>query len=189
MDWASTLIGAAIAFASSIGIIVVERLFDRSGKLKIYAKVVYHRTIENRTWGFHNGSEGMFFGVPIWIELENSSNTTRVIRDVNLVLYKGKTKVAEMVQINRSGKNDNEYIYANDGSYSFMADPKSIRQYTCYFSLKQENGKDQSFDKIVLRYFNERDNEKLLFLAAVDGDWKTKQFPRSGKWIYLKKKC
>ena len=49
MDWASTLIGAAIAFVSSIGIIVVERLFDRSGKLKIYAKVVYHRTIENRT--------------------------------------------------------------------------------------------------------------------------------------------
>lgn len=188
MDWESTLIGAAIAFVSSIGIIVVERLFDRSGKLKIYAKVVYLRNNGNVTWGFHNASEGMFFGVPLWIQLINTSNTTRVIRDVNLVLYRGKTRVAEMIQINSSGKSDNEYIFANDGSYSFVAEPRSVRQYSCYFNLKQENGKDLFFDKIVLRYFNERDNEKQFVLATVDGDWKLKQFSRSGKWIHLKKK-
>lgn len=85
MDWTSTLIGAAIGFLSSVGIIIVERLFDRSGKLKIFAKVVYHRTNENRTWGFHSGAEGLIFGVPLWLEFENTSNTTRVIRDVNLI--------------------------------------------------------------------------------------------------------
>ena len=34
MDWLSTIIGAAIGFLSSIGIIFVQRLFDRVGNLK-----------------------------------------------------------------------------------------------------------------------------------------------------------
>ena len=38
MDWLSTIVGAAIGFVSSIGIIIVQRLLDRAGKIEIYAK-------------------------------------------------------------------------------------------------------------------------------------------------------
>lgn len=186
MDWASTLIGAAIGFLSSVGIIIVERLFDRSGKLKIYAKIVYNLN-GNETWGFYERSEGLFFCVPLWIELENTSNITRTIRDADLILFKGKTKVAEMIQINKSIKGDREFYFANEGSYSFILDPKSIHQYECYFKIKYNPEKNQAFDKIMLRYFDERDNEQFFTLATVDGDWKTKQFPITGKWQYLNK--
>ena len=92
-----------------------------------------------------------------------------------------------MIQINKSIKGDSEFYFANEGSYSFILDPKSIHQYECYFNIKYNPEKNQAFDKIMLRYFDERDNEQLFTLATVDGDWKTKQFPITGKWQYLNK--
>ena len=49
MDWFSTILGAIIGFISSIGIIVVQRLLDRVGKLEIYVKVVNDRTTGTNT--------------------------------------------------------------------------------------------------------------------------------------------
>ena len=60
MDWLSTLIGAAIGFLSSIGIIIIQRLLDRAGKVEIYAKAVYDRPTGTHTWGFHRNADGIF---------------------------------------------------------------------------------------------------------------------------------
>lgn len=38
MNLESTIIGTVISFISSIEILIVERLFEKHGKLKIYAK-------------------------------------------------------------------------------------------------------------------------------------------------------
>ncbi len=37
MDWLSTIVGAVIGFVSSMGIIIVQRLLDRAGKIEIYS--------------------------------------------------------------------------------------------------------------------------------------------------------
>lgn len=86
MDWLSTIVGAAIGFVSSIGIIIVQRLLDRAGKIEIYAKAVYDRPTGTYTWGFHRNADGIFLNVPLWIEIQNLSNSTRILRDINLLL-------------------------------------------------------------------------------------------------------
>lgn len=187
MDWISTLVGAAIGFVSSIGILIVEKLLNRTGSIHIYAKVVHDRGTGKYTWGFMKFDKGVSFRVPLWLELENTSNTTRVLRDVNLVLYQGKTRTAEMVQFQSNNIKEKEpIIYGNDESYSFVLEPRSIRRYDCHFGLQESVVEGQHFDQVKLRYYDEHDKEHLFLLGSVDGDWSIKQFPRSGKWQKLK---
>lgn len=65
MDVFFTIIGALIGFVSSIGIIIVERIIDRSGKLKIYVELVYDRIDNRRTWRFHRNQDGMFLNISL----------------------------------------------------------------------------------------------------------------------------
>lgn len=185
MDWFSTIIGAAIGFISSIGIIVAERLLDKKGKLRIFAKVVYDHFSGLHSWGFRNTSDGMFLNVPLWLEFQNTSNAVRVIRDANLVLFDGNERVAETIQMNRCGDKEDAFMYANNGSYSFVIQPRSIVKYECHFALKKNSQTQQCFTRICLRYFDERNKEKSLILGDVDGSWQPGDFPRSGKWIEL----
>lgn len=187
MDWVSTLVGAAIGFVSSIGILVVEKLLNRTGSIHIYAKVVHDRGTGQYTWGFKNTTEGTSFHVPLWLELENTSNTTRVMRDVNLVLFCGKKRLTEMIQFQKTTSKDDKVItYGNDESYSFVLEPRSIRRYECHFGLKESVIQGAQFDQVKLRYYDEHDKEHLLHLEKVAGDWMIRQFPRSGKWQKLK---
>ena len=188
MDWLSTIIGAAIGFVSSVGIIVSERLIDRAGIVKVYARIVYQQTTNPTSWGFDDGQGEIYLKVPVWLELENLSNAPRVVRDVNLVLFNRTERVAEMVQINRRGTGEHAQIFGNNGGYSFVLEPRSIQRYECFYSLKQDLQKSEVFDRIKLRYYDEKDKEHLLLLGKVDGDWSVKEFPRSAKWIKLKKK-
>jgi hypothetical protein len=97
MDWFSTIVGAAIGFLSSIGIIIVQQLFDRAGKLEIYAKIVYDRATGSHTWGFSQNPDGIFLNVPLWMEIQNLSNSTRILRDINLLLVSNGKELATMI--------------------------------------------------------------------------------------------
>lgn len=187
MNWVSTVVGALIGFLSSIGIILVQRALDKAGKLNIYAKVVYDHSTGSFTWGFQGGGDSVCLNVPIWIEVHNLSNTTRVMRNVNLVLLNGGIILAEMVQSNRTSnkKNHDHYYYANHGSYSFSIAAKEIIQYECHFLLNG-NADKQHFDEIGLRYYDEKNRPHLFSLGSVCGDWKVHEFPRSGEWELLK---
>lgn len=94
------LIGAAIGFVSSIGTTIVNERIKRHGRIKLYYKIVYSKVKDGRTWGFRNGSNGMVFEVPIWIEIQNTSNAVRVIRDFNILLFNDGNEIAYMTQIN-----------------------------------------------------------------------------------------
>ena len=80
------IIGAAIGFISSVGTTIVAELIKRQGQVKLYYKIVYSKIHDRRTWGFYNGSDGLIFEVPLWIEVQNTSNAVRVIRDINICL-------------------------------------------------------------------------------------------------------
>ena len=185
MDWVSTIIGAAIGFVSSVGIIVAERLINKAGRLKVYYKIVYDHPTGKNTWGFQRTDQGIFLIVPIWLEIENTTNSTRVLRDVNLVLFRNGKRIADLMQANCCGEKENPHYFGNNGSYSFIAEPKSIRKYECHFFLKQNPMEDQQFDEIKLRYFGEHDQEYFFSIGKVDGNWRIGDFKRPEVWKRL----
>lgn len=90
-----------------------------SGKAEIYAKVVYDRLTGSNTWGFQKRADGILLNIPIWIEIQNLSNSTRILRDINLLLVSGGKEIATMVQGTKvDQENRGVYFYANGGSYS-----------------------------------------------------------------------
>ena len=188
MDWLSTIIGAMIGFVSSIGIILVQRLFDRLGNLEIYGRVVYDRSTGNRTWGFHKNADGLFLKVPLWIEIQNLSKCTRILRDINLLLVSEGKELMTMVQCDRIDiKGQGFYLFANGGSYSLSLGGGEIKKLDCYFLLKA-NSDNPSFDEIVLRYYDEKNCAHKFSLGHVEGDWIQKEFPRDREWVKLKER-
>ena len=186
MDWISTFIGAAIGFVSSVGIIIIQRILDRVGNLELYAKVVYDRSTGSHTWRFHKSANGIILSVPLWIEIQNLSKSSRILRDINLVLDSKRKEVATMIQSNRvDTKSQGLYLYANEGSYSLSLGGGEIRKIDCYFLLK-ESSETPSFDEIFLRYYDERNRAHKFSLGHVEGDWIEKEFPRSEGWTKLK---
>lgn len=186
MDWFSMILGAIIGFISSIGIIVVQRLLDRVGKLEIYVKVVNDRPTGTYTWGFHENADGIILNVPIWIEFQNLSNCNRIIRDINLLLVVEGREVTKMVQSNRSSGRDS-YVYANNGSYSLSISGREVKDIECHFLLKASLDVP-CFDEIYLRYFDEKNCTHKFSLGKVDGNWSVKEFPRPEEWMRLKEK-
>lgn len=188
MDWLSTIVGAVIGFVSSIGIIVVQRLFDRAGKVEIFAKVVFDRPTGSYTWGFSKNADGLYLNAPIWLEIQNLSNSSRLLRDINLLLVADGKELAPMIQSNRteiSGKG--EYLFANNGSYSLSIGGRETKRLDCFFMLKA-NSDISNFDELDLRYYDEKNRAHMFSLGQVEGDWAVKEFPRSREWIKLKEK-
>ena len=188
MDWFSTIIGAVIGFISSIGIIIVQRIIDRAGNLEIYAKVVGDRLTGSYTWGFYRNTDGMFLIVPLWIEIQNLSNSFRILRDINLLLFADGKELTTMVQSNRTESKSREVLlFANEGSYSLSLGGGEIKKLDCQFLLKASPD-IPFFDEIVLRYYDEKNHAHMFSLGYVEGDWIEKEFPRNGEWIRLKEK-
>ena len=186
MDWFSTIIGAIIGFVSSIGIILVQRIVDRIGNIDIYTRVVCDRSTSSHIWGFHRRSNELFLNIPLWIEIQNLSNSTRILRDINLLLFSEGKELVTMIQCERINiKSQGLYLYANEGSYSLSIGAGEIKKIDCYFLLKA-NLDNPIFDEIVLRYYDEKNLAHKFSLGHVKGDWNEKEFPRSEEWIKLK---
>lgn len=163
------IIGAVIGFISSIGTTIVAELIKEQGKVKVYYKIVFSKVSNGRTWGFQNSSSGLVFEIPLWIELLNTSNTVRVVRDLNILLYRNGKELGEMKQIT----NVNDTWYGQEGAYSFILQPRSINSYDLEFLIKKKDmGEDLQFDEIRLRYFDENDNKHIFKLINIERCWK-----------------
>lgn len=177
------IIGATIGFLSSIGTTIVTDLLSKKGEIKIYYKIVYSKARVGGTWGFHKGSSGMIFDIPIWIEILNTSNTVRVARDINILLYKDGREVAKMIQINKI----NDELLGNEGSYSFVVQPRSINKYDLNFSIKKNDmGEDYEFNEIRLCYFDEKEKIHIFLLDKIERCWELGDFNRDGLWKLAK---
>lgn len=183
------LIGAAIGFLSSIGTTIVADWLNSHGKVKLYYKIVYSKLSKGRTWGFYKSSYDLFFEVPIWIELHNTSNRVRVIRDFNILLFCNGKEINQMTQntsikIKESQNDDWQYIdYGNKGSYSFVLQPRSIEKYDCHFIIKQNQlGDNSQFDEIKLHFFNEKDKCIKYPLKKIDHCWEVGEFKKEDIW-------
>ena len=137
------VIGAGLGFAASIGTSIIERCFERAGKLKIY----YHYTCAQGNvipFGFTETiNDDLMFCVPIICEIQNTSREARVIRDLNILLYNKGERFCEAIQVttdntSRSAKSLITETHKTDfggekHSYSFVASPRSIQRQICSF--------------------------------------------------------
>lgn len=174
------LFGAGLGFLSSIGTTLVSDLLMKKGGVKIYYKIVFSKSHQGRTWGFHNSANGMIFEVPMWVELYNTSNSVQVIRDLVILLFQNGKELTAMTQINRVGE---DMWYGNQGAYSFVLQPRNISKYDLHFIIKQnELGSNCNFDEIRLRYFDEKNKAHILCLKQISQSWINGDLERNTEW-------
>ncbi len=185
------VIGAIIGFVSSMGMLVIERIFEREGKIKIYYKFISTKS-DQRPWGIRKYETNMLsMVIPLVFEIQNTSNITRVIRDVNVEMFKEKEFVGKMIQIEyeEDRKNIEKTSYGDeDNSYSFVLNPRSIKRYRCLFTyhIDTNNINEKDFDKLYISYYDENDNKiKLIAKKNLDG-WRTNNLLPDRDWILLK---
>lgn len=193
------LIGAGIGLFSSILTLGIERYWNRRGKLNIYYKAVVRKT-NHEGWGFEFNQADLLwhFSFPVYFEFQNTSNTTRVIRDVNMLLYEGEKKIATMRQIGpvhvtqRRGSeivSEKKYQFGDEkGSYSFVLPPQSIQKQECWyvFSIEPEEKEKQHFDRVILRYYDEKNQAHEFFARSIDKCWEYQKHSSDNEWTLLK---
>ena len=183
------LIGALIAFVSSIGTIIIQKKIDEHGKINLFYKFINVKTTE-KAWGFYsfdNLTQSLI--IPAVFELQNTTNTTRVIRDVCLYLYNGNSKVCKMVQAEYTAKKgviDDSFGGVNN-SYSFVLPPRSIQKVKCEFLLNVSNSEIEkySFDKIVIKYYDEKNRKKNYTLKTMKDIWNKELQKVDEEWIII----
>jgi len=182
------IIGGGIAIISSILTLVATQIIDRLGKVKIYTKIVYSKLPPNKTWGAFSGQDGIAFQVPLWIEIINTANAAKVIRDFSLMLYKNGEKIAKMTQINKiTLGQDEEIMVANEGAYSFVIEPRSVKRYDLHFIIKKSEVSND-FDELKVSFYDLKDKQRLVLLKKVDNCWQMNSRPIDKDWRLLKSK-
>lgn len=183
------ILGAVLGLMASIITMIAQRWLDRKGKLNIFYRFCYQKNGKGQSWCFEDGADGQkFFTVPVVFEFQNTSNTTRVIRDVSLLLYNGKDLVAKMIQLDhlhttkRKGSEITEekdlYFGTDKGSYSFVIEPRSIQRQECEYMhiISRSDILENTFDTIILRYYDERNCAKSYTIRKIDGNWERQNF-------------
>lgn len=193
------IIGAVLGLAASLFTMVVQRWLDKKGKLHIFYRFSYQRGMGGRSWGFEDNNDGRpYFVIPVVFEFQNTSNTTRVIRDVSLLLYNGKNQIAKMHQqehlhlTKRSGNKvtkEEDFYYGTDNcAYSFVIPPRSIQRQECeyMFIIKMSDKDKNRFDTIKARYYDERNKEHYFELRKIEECWNKKLYPIDEEWMLFK---
>ena len=206
IDWNEViliLIGALIGFAFSMITTIILRVIDKAGKLNIFFRFSVPQGGNYEKWGFEhiddkkhfeNQDKGLAFIVPIFYEFQNTSNTTRVIRDVSLLLCKDNRFIVNMTQITKtvtekkSGgscieKKENVFGGEN-GSYSFVLPPRSIQKYECQYihTFEPARPNEYIFNKLVLRYFDENNKQHFFELKDLSNLWDNHNYRVDREW-------
>ncbi len=192
------IIGALIGLVSSIGIIVVERMMDRKGKLNIFYQILSNTTTKTLSYSFKNTyDKKVIFTIPVMFELQNTSNVPRVIRDLNFILCMDNIIVENMTQQDHvttfdwkedGTHEDHAFDFGTEkSSYSFVLEPRSIQKQVCLFtSVIELAEKDKkSFNSIVARYYDETNKPHYFKVANIENCWNKNELQGNGDWVLL----
>ena len=195
IDWNEIIyifIGAIIGFVASIIVMVVERSLDRKGKINIFYRCIQHPGSSSFPINFVDKSEYVFL-LPIKFEIQNTSNIPRVIRNVDVLLYRGKNFVGRMSQIEsvKPGSERTQYDFGDEkSSYSFNILPRSIQTQICdfIFCIRVPEMEEKKFDTVVIRYYNEKNKPQTFKLMNIPNCWEEKWYNLDTDWKLLKDK-
>lgn len=185
------VIGAILGFALSVITTIVNKSIDKHGKMRLFYKLAYQKGTTIRA-GIHQiGSETCLI-IPLYFEFQNTSNTSRVIRDVCLYLYSNGKKVAKMNQIQYSLNEKTNEVKNNFGgeknSYSFVLPPLSIQKQECEFIHKVPTSRinEYRFDEIRFSYFDEKNRTMECLLCKANKGWNGVDFNHENEYFELK---
>ena len=188
------ILGAILGLFASLITLVIQCLLDKKGKLNIFYQFTYQKGMGGESWGFMDEPFGGFmFVLPVVFEFQNTSNTTRVIRDVSMNLYNGEKFVARMRQIDyysitrRKGKSiskKEEYFGTEKGSYSFVIPPRSIQRQECEYIYKVgiDESEENHFDTIVATYYDERNKVHEFRIRTITNCWVNRMYDVDEEW-------
>ena len=189
------ILGAALGLISSFLTIIVQRIMDRKGKLNVFYKFTNQKGMNGDSWGFYDNNDGyVSFILPIVYEFQNTSNTSRAIRDMRIHLYKGESHIAKMKQLDlihittlrgSQVKGEEDCFFGTDkGSYSFVIQPRSIQRQECEYMYKigyQELSVNM-FDTIVASYYDEKNKIKYFRLKKIERCWDDQTYQADDDW-------
>ena len=142
--------------------------------------------------------KGLAFVIPMIFEFQNTSNTTRVIRDVSLILCNDENFVAKMIQIDhivstkKTGNTVTDlkdtFLGEKNGSYSFVLPPRSIQKQKCEYlhTFEPSRPNEYGFNKLVLRYFDESNKAHYFEIKDLSDLWDVKQYKVDKECMYNK---
>lgn len=84
---------------------------------------------------------------------------------------------------------EEEYWFGTEkGSYSFVLEPRSIQKQVCeYIFLVSQKEKDKFlFNRIVARYYDEKNKAVYYEVRSIEGDWEQKKYDIDEDWHLLK---
>lgn len=181
-----TVLGGILGFASSIGVIIVEKIMANRGNILIFYKRIYSH-LSGKPWGIRK-FDIILFEIPIKFEIQNTSSVLKVVRDLSMYLYEGEEEVDKFTSIEYYNyKEDNKKIKeicANEGSYSFVIPSKSIVNFKCYFSLKKSKN-NEKFDNVKLSYYDHNNKKHIYDICRIEKGWNSDEFFIDKDWIML----
>ncbi|MBQ7944595.1 MAG: hypothetical protein IJ326_11105 [Lachnospiraceae bacterium] len=190
MDWISSLVGGAIGFIASMCVLIAEKVWDKLGSLKIFYRIISGGMQDVEKFGTARATDGSdVFIIPMVFELQNTTNTTCVIRDVSINLYYRGRYIAKMIQVGKFGNEENCKEYGGENqTYSFVVEAKSIRKVygTFMYAPKRENSEEYEFDEIRLKYYDEKNRMREFHVRYVNEPWKQRNMDGDTDWIELK---
>lgn len=181
-----TVLGGILGFASSIGVIIVEKIMANRGNLLIFYKRIYSH-LSCKPWGIRK-FDITLFEIPIKFEIQNTSSVLKVVRDLSMYLYEGEEEVDKFTSIEYYNYTEDnkkiKEICANEGSYSFVIPSKSIVNFKCYFSLKKSKT-NEKFDNVKLSYYDHNNKKHIYDICKIENGWDSDEFSIDKDWIKL----
>lgn len=185
------VIGGLISLVTSMSLLWVQRKLDRSGDLLIFYKMIIHPN--GQTPGFFSQSDGISFIIPIAFDLQNTSNSSKVMRDINILLYKDNKFVVKTMQTySTAHKKGNQVIredyFGNEQhSYSITIPPRGMQtlMFEFFYVIKQEEIEKYDFNNIRLEYHDDKNKRHVLKRRDIENCWVLKEFSYDKDWILV----
>ena len=185
-------IGGLISLVTSISLLWVQRKLDRSGDLLIFYRMLY--PVSNTKKLYFEMNDEIIFNFQILFDLQNTSNSLKVMRDINILLYKDNKYVAKMKRNYSAVQKEGNKLIREDkfgneqNSYSITIPPRGIQTllFDFLYDIKQEEIQKYDFNNIRLEYHDDKNKCHVLKMREIKNCWKEEYFENDIDWILVK---
>lgn len=187
----SLIVGGMISLVTSISLLFVQRKLDRRGDLLIFYRMLC--PVNNTKKLYFEMNDEIIFNFQILFDLQNTSNSSKVMRDINILLYKDNKYVAKMkrnyLAVQKEGnKLIREDKFGNEqNSYSITIPPRGIQTllFDFLYDIKQEEIQKYDFNNIRLEYHDDKNKCHVLKMREIKNCWKEEYFENDIDWILV----
>lgn len=187
------LIGAVVGAGATLLSTWLTKKLQTSGKVSLFAKIVHLPTGDHRTWGYYpcEKKQGLYMMVPLWLDVCNTSGIPRILRNVNLSAYSDKKEIAPFTQMQRSGDGEKAVLFGEQESYTLVIPANSAKRFDLVFMLHEAElmSGEKDFDKLILTYFDEKNQIHAFHLAEIERCWVRGSLPKPKEWMALSRRC